>query len=336
MRGTGKRSGLAMAKPQSLEAKLARLREIRGEPSSPQALQALRTGLRDASNIVAAEAAEIAGLAHLTDLAPDLVAAFERFLDQPEKRDKQCRAKIAIVEALNKMEYGDEGFFLRGVRYTQPEPVWGGSQDSAVPVRVGCAFGLVRLRYRGVLPLLVDMLVDREKAARVGAAQALAYSGTEAAGLLLRLKARGGDRDPAVISECFGGILELGPEQGVAFVAEFLTSEDEAIQEGALLALGSSRRPEALEVLKAFARRSAGDLLEVAHVAMALLRLPAATDHLLALVADPSRAVAAAAIGALAVQRYDPHVRERSAAAVAATNDPVLQTVFENRFRATE
>ena len=63
-------------------------------------------------------------------------------------------------------------------------------------------------------------------------------------------------------------------------------------------------------------------------MALALLRLPAATDHLVALVGDPSRTVAAAALAALAVQRYDPRVRERAEAAVAATGDARLRAEF--------
>jgi HEAT repeat protein len=317
-----------MPTARSAEAKLAALRKLRGEPSSPEMLQVLRSRLRDPSNLVAAEAAEIAGEARLTDLAPDLVEAFEHFLD------KLCRAKIAIVEALNKMEFTEEDFYWRGARYVQPEPAWGGPRDTAVPVRVGCAFGLVRLRQRGALPLLVDMLADPEKAARAGAAQALVYSGTEAAGLLLRLKARLGDPEPEVLSECFGGILELVPDQGVSFVAEFLATADEAVQEAALLALGSSRRPAAFEVLRDFATNHPGELQEVAHVALALLRLPAATDHLLTLVAEPSRAVATSALAALAVHRHDPRVRERAAAAVAGNGDAALHALFEKRFRA--
>jgi HEAT repeat protein len=322
-----------MAKARSAEARLARLRELRGAPASPQLLQALRSSLRDPSNLVAAEAAEMAGEARLTDLAPGLVEAFEHFLDHPEKKDKLCRAKIAIVEALNKMEFTEEGFYVRGARYVQREPTWGGSRDTAVPVRVACAFGLVRIRHRGAFPLLVDLLADPEKAARVGAVQALVYTGTEAAGLLIRLKARLGDPEPEVISECFGGILELIPEQGVSFVAEFLTSADEAIQEPALLALGSSRRPEAFEVLRAFAEEQAGELQEVAHVALALLRLPAATDYLLTLVSDPSRAVATTALTALAIHRHDPRLRERAEAALAKTGDAALHALFEKRFR---
>src|SRR5262249_11165043 len=141
-------------------------------------------------------------------------------------------------------EYAEEDLFWRGARYVQLEPVWGGSQDTAANLRVACAFGLVRVHARGVITYLVDLLCDPEKPARAGAAQALAYSETEAAGLLLRFKARVGDSEPEVISECFGGLLKLAPEESVPFVAEFLTSPDSAVQEAAILALGDSRRRE--------------------------------------------------------------------------------------------
>src|SRR5207244_9099657 len=134
-------------------------------------------------------------------------------------RDKMCRAKAAIAEALNLLEYTGEDVFWRGARHVQPEPVWGGTQDTAAGLRVTCAFALVRNRAQGVMPFLVDLLADPEKPARVGAAQALAYAETEAAGLLLRLKARLGDKEPEVLSECFNGVLKLSPAGGVAFVA---------------------------------------------------------------------------------------------------------------------
>jgi HEAT repeat protein len=326
----------AMAKARSSEAKLVRLRELRRELPSPAGLQELRSYLADSSNFVAAEAAEVAGEMRLTDLAPDLVEAFERFLINPEKKDKLCRAKIAIVEALNKMDFTDEGIYLRGVRYVQLEPVWGGSQDTAVPVRVACAFGLVRIRYRNVLALLVDLLADSEKGARVGAVQALTYSGTETASLLLRLKARLGDKEYEVISECLSGIMELNREQGISFVAEFLHSPEQSIQESALLALGSSRQPDAFEVLKTFAEQNQGELQEVADVALGLLRLPAATDYLLSVVSDKSRTEAMAALGGLAVHRHDPRVRERTAAGIAKNGDAALLELFEKRFRTNE
>jgi HEAT repeat protein len=325
-----------MAKGRSLESRLARLRLLRHEPPSPVVVLEVTHALRDPSNLVAAEAAEIAGEARLAELAPALVATFERFLDNPVKTDKLCRAKIAIVEALNKMDFAEEGFYLRGVRYLQMEPAWGDPVDTAVPLRTACAFALVRLRHRGVLALLVDMLTEKDKAARVGAVQALTYTATEAAALVLRLKASLGDPEAEVIGECFGGLLELTPEPAVPFVAEFLEGADEAIQEAALLALGSSRRAEALDVLRSYWEKATADLREVVCVALALLRLPAATDFLLQLVAGQPPASAGAALAALAVHRYDPQVRERAAAAVAANGQAALQAIFDKRFATKE
>jgi HEAT repeat protein len=268
-----------MAKARSFEAKLTALRQFRGAPASPELTQALRAALRERSNLLVAEAAKIVKDAGLTELMPDLVEAFERFLDDPVKQDKLCRAKVAIIEALNQMEYADEGFYLRGVRYEQLEPVYGDPKpnDTGVPVRVASAFALVRLGHACVMEILVDLLVDRYEGARAGAIQALTYARTPSAALLVRFKARIGDRTPEVLSECFTGLLEMTPETAVPFVAEFLDSPMEAVQAGALLALGSSRRPEAFEVLKAFRERPTRDLEEVALTALALLRLPAAT-----------------------------------------------------------
>ena len=147
-----------MAKARSVDARLARLREFRHQPPSPPLIEELGRALGDASNLVVAEAAQIAGDAHLLDLSPALVEAFDRFLVDGETTDKLCRAKLAVVEALNKMEFTEEEFYLRGFRTVQDEPAWGRSNDTAVPVRVASAFGLVRNHYRGILPLLVDML----------------------------------------------------------------------------------------------------------------------------------------------------------------------------------
>ena len=180
---------------------------------------------------------------------------------------------------------------------------------------------------------LVDLLTDTEKPARVGAAQALAYSETEAAGLLLRLKARLGDEEPEVISECFNGILKLTPEDGVSFVAEFLRSRDRAIQEAAVLALGDSRHREALDVLKTFwDRNTDGRLQETILMALALLRLSPAFDFLLELVAAGIQPAASGALAALALHRYDEKLREKVATATAASGREDLRAQFEKRF----
>jgi HEAT repeat protein len=324
-----------MAKARSLEQRLSEVRRLRKEAASPELLKELRKALKDSLNLVVAEAAEITAENHLTELAPELVAAFDRFLDERQRIDKQCRAKIAIAEALNQLDFADEEFFWRGARYVQPEPVWGGEQDTAAPVRVACAFSLVRTRAHGVMPYLVDLLNDPEKPARIGAAQALAYSEAAAAALLLRLKARLGDKDPEVISECFSGLMKLTPSEGVSFVGEFLHSPDLGIRESAVLALGESRRPEAFETLKGFWETQIDNRLkETILMAFALLRLPQATDFLLKLVGEGSESVARIALTALAVYWHDDKLRERVAVEVAKRGGADLQALFEARFRA--
>lgn len=322
-----------MPKGRSLNDKLARLRALRGDPTAPAALRELRAALADASNFVVADAAELVGTAHVAELAPELAAAFDHFMVRPLQRDKTCRAKTAIAEALNLLEYTGEEVFWRGARHVQPEPVWGGTQDTAAGLRATCAFALVRNRAHGVMPFLVELLTDSEKPARVGAAQALAYAETEAAGLLLQLKARLGDPDPEVLSECFNGVLKLFPGDGVAFVAEFLDRPDPGVQEGAILALGDSRRREAFPILRTFHDRQPDPRLhEAIFMALALLRLPEAFDYLLDLVAKGTQPEAVAALAALALHRYDPRLRERVAAAVA--DRPELQSQFDKRFAA--
>ena len=142
----------------------------------------------------------------------------------PETTDKLCRAKIATVEALDKLEHEGPDVFLRAARHVQYEPVFGGREDTAGALRAAAIIALARMGYRSLLPLLIDGLVDSKKEVRIAAAQALGDHGTEAATLLLRLKARVGDGDPDVISECLFGLLSAAPKESLPLVAEFLDS----------------------------------------------------------------------------------------------------------------
>ncbi|TMQ34239.1 MAG: HEAT repeat domain-containing protein, partial [Planctomycetota bacterium] len=299
-----------MAKPRSTQAKLDRLKQLRDASASPDLLRELRALLADRSNFVVAEAAALVGKSHLAELAKDVVAAFERFLIEPEETDKLCAAKMALVEALEQIDHEEAGVFLAGVRHVQLEPAWGGSQDTAAPLRAACAAALVRIDYPEVLTLLVDLLADPEKIARAGAVRALVG------------KARAGDAEPEVTGECLTGLLRLEPAASVPVVAEFLEAHDEAIQEVAVMALAESRRPEAFAVLKAFWEGYVPeDLREIVLMALAMMRLPAATDYLLSLVADAPPKTAAMAVSALAIHRYDERLRERIAAIVTRRSD---------------
>ena len=90
-----------MAARRSLDEKLAALREIRGQQLTPDQVSELRKRIGDRSNLVVAAAAAIAGENGLVELSGALEAAFDRFLVNPLKDDKLCRAKIAIIEALD-------------------------------------------------------------------------------------------------------------------------------------------------------------------------------------------------------------------------------------------
>ena len=110
---------------------------------SPEQKAELRKRIGDRSNLVVAAAAAIAGEGTLVGLAGDLVAAFDRFLVNPLKDDKLCRAKVAIVQALDRMEHQGPDVFLRAARHVQFEPVWGGTEDSAPPLRAAALVATV-------------------------------------------------------------------------------------------------------------------------------------------------------------------------------------------------
>ena len=94
-----------MAARESLDDKLAAIRALRGQTLTAEQKAELRKRIGDRSNLVVAAAAAIAGENTLVELARDLEAAFDRFLVNPLKDDKLCRAKIAIVQALDRMEH---------------------------------------------------------------------------------------------------------------------------------------------------------------------------------------------------------------------------------------
>lgn len=317
----------------SLDDKLATLRKLRGQSLTPEHHAELRKALGDRSNLVVAAAAELAGEHALVELAKDLEAAFARFLANPLKEDKLCRAKIAVVRALDRMEHQRPDVFETAAAHIQLEPVWGGSEDSAVPLRAAALIALARIEGQGSLVRLVDAMTDPARDVRIAAAQAMGYVGTEAAGLLLRLKARLGDREPDVLSECLSGLLTVNPRENLAIVAGFLDPEDPARCEAAALALGKSRLPDALDPLKAcWPRCFEKGLRQRILLAIAMMRLPAAIDHLVETVTSDSEPDAAAALSALKIHNYDPRLRDRLEPVVRRTGSRKLQDQFGRDF----
>ena len=326
-----------MATRLSLDDKLAALRKLRGQPLSSEHKAELKKAVGDRSNLVVAAAAALAGENTLVELARDLEAAFDRFLVNPVKDDKLCRAKIAAVQALDKLEHQDPEVFEKAARHVQLEPVWGGSEDTATALRAAAIVALARIEGSRSLSLLVDAMTDPAKDVRIAAAMAMGAVGGEAAGLLLRLKARIGDRDPDVLSECLSGLLAVHPRDNLSFVSGFLEPGDAARCEAAALALGKSRLPDALEPLKACWPRCAfSEVGQQVLLAIAMLRLPAAIDYLLELVGSDSEKQAISALSALKIHNYDPRLRERLAPVVRKAGSRTLQAAFDRDFPSDE
>jgi HEAT repeat protein len=318
-----------MAK-RALEDKVAELETLSSQ--SPEiALPALRTALKHANNYLVAKAAKLACKLGLRDLTPDLATAFDRFLIEAETRDPQCWAKNALSSTLAEFEYQDAALFLRGLRHIQMEPVWGGRSDTAGTLRSNCAQALVgcrELRETELLALLIELFQDKDKAVRAEIARAIAQIGSDAASLLLRLRATLGNDEPEVLANCFSGVLAIEGIAGIAWIEQFLKKEDEAAGQAAL-ALGQTRSVEALRALRrVFAEHTDHWFGGVLLAAIALTRRDEAFVFLLELVREESR-FAADAIPIVWNAIPAPEVKERLEAAVRETGNERLLRIFQ-------
>lgn len=324
-----------MPRRSKLEAQLDRLADLRDESDEAIVRHEVGEFLRNRNHHVVARAAKRAGERGFEDFIDLLVEAFDRFLENPIKSDKGCVAKAAIVRALVDLEARAEDVYLRGVRYRQLEPAYGGSTDAAVPVRAASAEGLLLARHPDLGRELADLLADPETDARLAAARVLAASGRPEAEPVLRLKARLGDSEPEVTGEALAGLLAIEPRHSLDFVALFLNNDDDTLVEAAALALGESRLDEALPLLvRSFETSFEPRLRKTLLVAISMLRRQPGFDFLLSLVAEGRPRDARLALAALGIQRGNSRLREQVEADLAARDDASeLRAVFEREFR---
>jgi HEAT repeat protein len=272
---------------EAFEEKIAAIEALRKDPL--EALEPLRKALRDRNNFACSKAAAVAGDLLLRDLIPDLLAAFERFLKDPVKTDPKCWAKNAIIKALKDLDYQDPAVYLRGLAHVQMEPVWGGSADAAIALRGACALALVAcsLPRDQILIHLADTLADPELRVRVDAARAIAQLPGQDSILMLRVKAQAGDKEPAVVGQCFLSLLGIDPRPSIPFVAKFLTASNEDLRFEAAAALGEC--PELLAVETLIARWRAEKKAEMRRaiiLSLGVSRVPEAKQFLDQLTAD--------------------------------------------------
>lgn len=318
----------------AFEEKIREIEQLRSATGSA-AKDSLAKALENRNNYLVSKAAAVVADLQLSELIPDLITAFERFLKDAVKSDPQCWAKIAIAKALKDLGHHDAAVFLRGIGHIQLEPVFGGREDTAGPVRSACALALVdcRLDDLEVLNPLGDLLTDRVASVRVDAALAIAQLGSPAGVLLLRLKARVGDAEPEVTGQCLFSLLGLEAPDAVAFVGRFLDHGDEQVRAEAATALGAARDPAALELVVArYSRERDPELRHALVTAAGASPVRAAADFLVGVIADDEQALALASIEALASSRFRGESRERAEAAVRRREDATLQRLFSQKF----
>ena len=306
-------------RPRPEEKKLEALSSVDGAADRVVQSAAIKPFLSDKHFRVVAKAASLAGERSLPDLIPDLLTAYARFLEDPVKRDPNCIAKGAVARALVNLGCEHVDFFLRGSRYTQLEPVWGGSADTAIDVRCSCAMGLVGTGYSRAVQELTALLHDSESRARAGAARAISCGNPREAEAVLRLKVLVGDEEAEVIGECFTGILSIAPIECLPFVATYLSGEKEDVRDFAALALGESRNPKAVEYLRNAwdATVVLGEFPGVLIRAAALNRTDAAFDWLISIIETGRQAHVDIAVEALAVYERNTKLKERVNQALA-------------------
>lgn len=314
---------------QAFDRKLEELKSLRTAAE-------LRKPLQDRNNYVVSKAAEIVASLKLEALIPDLVKAFDRFLQDSVKSDPQCWAKNAIAQALYDLGHRDAEVFLKGSTHIQKEPVWGGTKDSAGKLRSICSLALIEchLDVLRILVRLTDLLADEEPEVRVNAARALGMLGTAEGTLPLRLKARIGDRESEVTGQCFASLTAIDPAAALEFIRPFLESRDESVQAEAGSVLAQSKDPKALDAVIAFLKAPVQpEVRRSILISLGASPLRGAAEYLLTVVEEEEWAIAIDAITGLAASRFRSELREQAKAAAEANGSAKLTAAFEREFR---
>ena len=321
----------------SLEDRLRALSQVRTAPGSPESLELLREALAARESFLVARAAELAAELSVAGLARDLETALERWMVPDPKRDPSCRAKVALVRALDELGRHPVELLTAGTRLVQMEPGFGEPTDTAAELRASCAMGLARSGAGDAALRIVPLLLDAIPLARRGAVDALGASGQPEAEGVLRFKALLGDEEPEVIATCLESLLLLAPARSLGFVAPLLDGPDSDLRGSAILALGDCRLDAAADLLIGRFEQLAPDDRRLALLALVASRRDRALELVLSEVRAGSDGRAADALRALASLRHDARLRERVDEALAARGpDRELARLHREEFGSSD
>jgi len=323
----------ARKKRTSLEEELCELRSLTVGPWTSEFGERLREALSSPRSHVVARAAKIVRERALEGFGPLLVAAFHRFLKDPQKTDPGCDAKLAILEALDVIAHPDPDPFLVAARLVQKQPSWGLPVDTAAPSRARAILALANMGYRDILLLAAELLADPEAPVRQASAEALAHCGDRAAAGLLLLMSYRQEEDPVVQTSYLCGILTLAPDWGMPRLRTLLFGEDPTLRELAAIALGQSGVPEAVDLLVEFYRATPlASERAPALRGLGLHRSEKALEAVLDVVSNGTDQDAREAVKALSGRRFDKLVPERTREAAMRNSEAHLEEVLAETF----
>ena len=317
----------------ALETRLAEVGIALRDPTSPANRTCLATALLEGSSIIAARVATSIAERQLEGFEEMLRQSFQRFLRNPVETDPGCRAKFALLEALDKLESTNVATFLAAASYAQMEPAYGGPADSAAGVRARAIAGLARIGHPDMPFVAAQLLADPEAIVRRAAADALAYHGEPASSGLLWFKLNQGDEDELVTLACACALLSLTPDWGLRSLRPLLFGADRKLRELSALALGEARHDGALELLFEYVGQTVTPRERVlAFGGLGVSRSERARTFLLDRTSKGDATEAKAAVAALGTHAHEPGLAERVHEAAKANGAVDLRSAIDRAF----
>lgn len=304
------------------------LAEAATDPRSAAARSALIAALASKRAPVVARAAKLIQEHALPDLEAEMSVAVQRFLRDPSRSDPNCHARLALLDALDHAESQDAEPFLRALRTAALEsPLVTGSMRSR------CALALARIGHPDLAVVAGQLLADPQASVRHAALDALAHRGDPATAGLAMFKLRAGDDDRLVVLAAASALLALAPAWGLDELRAHLERGSDAQQQLAAMALGQSRRDEALTVLlEALDRTPLAEDRAALLTGIGLHRSDRALEAMLGVIRDRSEIEARQAIQALAPRRFEPGIEARVRAAARDNDGADLGELLDDVF----
>ena len=322
-----------MTKRAGTEDALEQVRELKSAGMSDAGLTALKKFLQHRSNNVVAKACDLVSEWRAESLIPEVESAFHRLLKNPVKSDPGCSAKLSAVKCLAEFEHPYPDLFLEGAHHVQMEPAWGPPVDTAAGLRGASGYGLAVIRYPDAYLEHAALIMDPEPETRRIAIETLSSLASDQSELLLRMKVLATDPEPDILASAFQALMTLSPQRSFDFVSAYVQDEDLPVAEGAALALGESKLPEAFERLREVWDISISEThRQMLALPIALLRSDEAFKLLLPQLESSRQQTAVAVLMALAIYAGDESKATAIAKAIETRGGRELSNIYEQHF----